>query len=248
MATPHAVVLPHAAFRELGAGDVLDRIVAHLGLPLMVKPARGGSALGCTAVERAEDLPAAMVACFSYGEAALVERFVAGREVAVTVVDTGDGPRALPAVEVRPLSGVYDYAARYTAELRQLDAPIRDRLARLPPATRVLVTCEGAFSYLARAYDLREGYLWAVNSEQDGSPQQVRRTIDRVRADKVPVVFCESTVSDRAMRQVARETRARFGGVLHVDSLTPADGPAPTYVELLRTNAEVILKGFNVAD
>ena len=156
--------------------------------------------------------------------------------------------RALTALDPAGADAYARNAARYTAELRQLDAPIRDRLARLPPATRVLVTCEGAFSYLARAYDLQEGYLWAVNSEQDGSPQQIRRTIDRVRADKVPVVFCESTVSDRAMRQVARETRARFGGTLHVDSLTPPEGAAPTYVDLLRANADVILKGFNVAD
>ena len=125
VSTPHAVVLPHLAFRELGAGEVLARIVGHLGLPLMVKPARGGSALGCTAVHAAEDLPAAMVACFSYGEAALVERFVSGREVAVTVLDAGDGPQALPAVEVRPLSGVYDYAARYTAGATEYFAPAR---------------------------------------------------------------------------------------------------------------------------
>ena len=118
-------MLPHAAFRELGAAAVLGRLVDRLGLPLMVKPARGGSALGCTAVDKAEDLPAAMVQCFSYGEAALVERFVAGTEVAVTVVDTGDGPRALPAVEVRPLSGVYDYAARYTAGATEYFAPAR---------------------------------------------------------------------------------------------------------------------------
>ena len=109
LSTPHSVVLPHAAFRELGAGAVLDRLVAHLGLPLMVKPARGGSALGCSTVDKPDELPAAMVACFSYGEAALVEQLVTGTEVAVTVVETGDGPRALPAVEVLPLSGVYDY-------------------------------------------------------------------------------------------------------------------------------------------
>ncbi|MCW2776936.1 MAG: D-alanine--D-alanine ligase [Frankiales bacterium] len=123
--TPDSVVLPHAAFRELGAAAVLDRLVQRLGLPLMVKPARGGSALGCSAVDKAEDLPAAMVQCFSYGEAALVEQFVEGTEVAVTVVDTGDGPRALPAVEVRPLSGVYDYAARYTAGSTEYFAPAR---------------------------------------------------------------------------------------------------------------------------
>ncbi len=123
--TPDAVVLPHAAFRELGAAAVLDRLVARLGLPLMVKPARGGSALGCTAVTDAADLPAAMVQCFSYGEAALVERFVDGTEVAVTVVDDGTGLTALPAVEVRPLSGVYDYAARYTAGQTEYFAPAR---------------------------------------------------------------------------------------------------------------------------
>lgn len=125
LTTPGSVVLPHAAFRELGAGAVLDRIVGHLGLPLMVKPARGGSALGCTTVDKPDELPSAMVSCFSYGEAALVERFVTGTEVAVTVVDTGDGPRALPAVEVVPLSGVYDYSARYTAGQTQFFAPAR---------------------------------------------------------------------------------------------------------------------------
>ena len=125
VSTPESVVLPHAAFRELGAGAVLDRLVGHLGLPLMVKPARGGSALGCTSVDKPDELPAAMVSCFSYGEAALVERFVTGTEVAVTVLDTGDGPRALPAVEIVPLSGVYDYAARYTAGATEFFVPAR---------------------------------------------------------------------------------------------------------------------------
>ena len=125
LSTPRSVVLPHAAFRELGAGAVLDRLVGHLGLPLMVKPARGGSALGCTSVDKPDELPAAMVSCFSYGEAALVEAFVTGTEVAVTVVDTGDGPRALPAVEIVPLSGVYDYTARYTAGQTEFFAPAR---------------------------------------------------------------------------------------------------------------------------
>jgi D-alanine-D-alanine ligase len=125
LTTPHAAVLPHATFRELGAGAVIDRLVAHLGLPLMVKPARGGSALGATAVHEAGALPSAMVTCFSYGEAALVEQLVSGTELAVTVVDTGDGPRALPAVEIRPLSGVYDYAARYTAGATEFFVPAR---------------------------------------------------------------------------------------------------------------------------
>jgi D-alanine-D-alanine ligase len=125
LTTPHAAVLPHATFRELGAGAVIERLVAHLGLPLMVKPARGGSALGATAVRSAEELPSAMVSCFSYGEAALVEQLVAGTEVAVSVVDTGVGPRALPPVEIQPLSGVYDYAARYTAGATEFFAPAR---------------------------------------------------------------------------------------------------------------------------
>jgi D-alanine-D-alanine ligase len=125
LSTPASVVLPHAAFRELGAGQVLDRLVGHLGLPLMVKPARGGSALGCSPVDKPDELPAAMVSCFSYGEAALVEQLVTGTEVAVTVLDTGDGPQALPAVEVVPLSGVYDYTARYTAGHTEFFAPAR---------------------------------------------------------------------------------------------------------------------------
>lgn len=125
LSTPDAVVLPHAAFRELGAGAVLEALVAHLGLPLMVKPARGGSALGCTTVRAAAELPAAMVSCFSYGEAAMVEHLVEGTEVAVTVLDTGEGPRALPAVEIAPLSGVYDYTARYTAGQTEFFAPAR---------------------------------------------------------------------------------------------------------------------------
>jgi len=139
LTTPGSVVLPHAAFRELGAGAVLDRLVGHLGLPLMVKPARGGSALGCSTVDKADELPGAMVSCFSYGEAALIEQFVAGTEVAVTVVDTGAGPRALPAVEIVPLSGVYDYTARYTAGHTEFFAPARlsDSLAAAAAAAAV---------------------------------------------------------------------------------------------------------------
>ena len=141
VSTPASVVLPHAAFRELGAAAVLDRLVGHLGLPLMVKPARGGSALGCSTVDKPDELPAALVSCFSYGEAALVEQFVAGTELAVTVVDTGEGPRALPAVEIVPLSGVYDYSARYTAGQTEFFAPARlsDELAATVGATAVTV-------------------------------------------------------------------------------------------------------------
>jgi D-alanine-D-alanine ligase len=112
--TPDWVALPHSTFRELGAGTVLDLMVARLGLPLMVKPASGGSALGVQKIDRVEDLPAAMVSCFAYGDTVMVERFVEGVEVALAVIDLGDGPQALPAVEIEPESGVFDYTARYT--------------------------------------------------------------------------------------------------------------------------------------
>jgi D-alanine-D-alanine ligase len=123
--TPDWVALPHSTFRELGAGAVLDLIVARLGLPLMVKPASGGSALGAQKVTRVEDLPAAMVSCFAYGDTVMVERFVDGVELALSVVDLGEGPQALPAVEIAPESGVFDYTSRYTPGLTEYHAPAR---------------------------------------------------------------------------------------------------------------------------
>lgn len=149
LTTPASVTLPEATFRDLGAGAVLDAVLERLGLPLVVKPARGGSALGCTVVRRAEDLPAAMVTCFAYGDTALLERFVTGTEVAVSVVDTGDGPRALPAVEIVPDGGIYDYAARYTAGTTEFFVP-----ARLDPAIAVAV--EAAAVTAHRALGLRD--------------------------------------------------------------------------------------------
>ena len=123
--TPAGVALPHPTFRELGAAAVLERLLTRFGLPLMVKPAQGGSALGAHVVSRAEDLPAAMIGCFGYGDTALVERFVHGTEVAVSVLDDGTGPRALPAVEVVAVDGVNDYQARYTAGRSTWHAPAR---------------------------------------------------------------------------------------------------------------------------
>lgn len=125
LATPESVTLPRETFHDLGAGAVLDRIVASLGLPLFVKPSRGGSALGAGPVRTAAELPAAMIGCFSYGDTALVERFADGTEVAVGVIDLGDGPRALPPVEIVPESGWFDYAARYTAGKTEYYAPAR---------------------------------------------------------------------------------------------------------------------------
>jgi D-alanine-D-alanine ligase len=123
--TPDWVALPHDRFSELGAVAVLDRIVERLGLPLMVKPAHGGSGLGASVVRTATELPAAMVSCFAYDQTALVERYVAGTDIAVSIVDQGDGPVALPAVEIVPRNGVYDYAARYTAGLTTWHVPAR---------------------------------------------------------------------------------------------------------------------------
>lgn len=123
--TPDWVALPHDRFSELGAVAVLDRIAGHLGLPLMVKPAQGGSGLGASVVPESAALPAAMVGCFAYHSTALVERYVAGMDVAVSIVDLGDGPRALPPVEIVPRDGRYDYAARYTAGLTTWHTPAR---------------------------------------------------------------------------------------------------------------------------
>ncbi|MGY5883125.1 D-alanine--D-alanine ligase family protein [Modestobacter lacusdianchii] len=125
LATPDWVALPHSTFRELGAGAVLDLIVARLGLPLMVKPASGGSSLGVQKVSRVEDLPAAMVSCFAYGDTVMVERYVDGVELALSVIDLGEGPEALPAVEIAPESGVFDYTSRYTPGLTEYHAPAR---------------------------------------------------------------------------------------------------------------------------
>ncbi|GAA1340096.1 D-alanine--D-alanine ligase family protein [Saccharothrix algeriensis] len=125
LATPEWTVLPHATFRELGAQPVLDAMVERLGLPLMLKPDQGGSALGAQVVRDAADLPAAMVGCLAYGNTVLAERYVEGVEVAVAVVDGPEGPYALPPVEIVPESGIYDYTARYTAGLTDFHAPAR---------------------------------------------------------------------------------------------------------------------------
>jgi len=135
-------------------------------------------------------------------------------------------------------------AAAYSERIKAVDQPLRERLAAIPPAQRWLVTSEGAFSYLARDYGLRELYLWPINADQQGTPQQVRRVIDEVRKNNVPVVFSESTVSDKPARQVAKETGARYGGVLYVDSLSEKGGPVPTYLDLLETTVATIAKGF----
>ncbi|MBD2825764.1 metal ABC transporter substrate-binding protein [Xenorhabdus sp. 5] len=141
---------------------------------------------------------------------------------------------------------IYNRNAKdYAAKIAQLDTPLRERLSRIPEEQRWLVTSEGAFSYLTQNYGFKEVYLWPINAEEQGSPQQVRRVIDTVKINKIPVVFSESTVSDKPAKQVSKETGARYGGVLYVDSLSNAKGPVPTYIDLLNTTVDTIAKGFN---
>ncbi|WP_202112874.1 MULTISPECIES: metal ABC transporter substrate-binding protein [unclassified Gilliamella] len=135
-------------------------------------------------------------------------------------------------------------AADYIAKIKALDTPLRERLAKIPDEKRWLVTSEGAFSYLARDYNLKEAYLWPINAEQQGTPQQVRRLIDLVNKNHIPVVFSESTISSKPAKQVSNETGAKYGGVLYVDSLSTKDGPVPTYIDLLKVTVETIAKGF----
>ncbi|MBH0111052.1 metal ABC transporter substrate-binding protein [Salinibacterium sp. NG22] len=143
-----------------------------------------------------------------------------------------------------------DYAANaeaYKAELQLVNDELTAELAELPTSQRALVSCEGAFSYLARDAGLSEHYLWAVNAEQQSTPRQIASVIEFVRDNDVPAVFCESTVSDRAMQQVVEATDTTFGGTLYVDSLSEEGGPVPTYLELLRHDAETIIAGLTGA-
>ncbi|MEE1924717.1 metal ABC transporter substrate-binding protein [Pseudomonas sp. 148P] len=136
-------------------------------------------------------------------------------------------------------------AEAYKARIEATTEPIRARIQQIPPASRWLVSSEGAFSYLARDFGLKELYLWPINADQQGTPQQVRQVIDTVRANAIPAVFSESTVSDKPARQVARETGAHYGGVLYVDSLSTSDGPVPTYLDLLRVTTETLASGLS---
>lgn len=134
-------------------------------------------------------------------------------------------------------------AAAYKDQLRATIEPLREQVAKIPEAERWLVTCEGAFSYLARDFGMKELYLWPMNADQVGTPQQVRAVIDGVRDNDIPVVFCESTVNTAPAKQVARETGAAYGGELYVDSLSEANGPVPTYLDLLRVTSQTVANG-----
>ena len=135
-------------------------------------------------------------------------------------------------------------AAAYLAKLEAMDAKLKEDVAKIPEAQRWLVSSEGAFSYLARDLGFKEAYLWPINAEQQGTPQQVSALIETVRANKIPVVFSESTISDKPAKQVAKESGAKYGGVLYVDSLSAADGPVPTYLDLLKVTTDTVINGF----
>jgi manganese/iron transport system substrate-binding protein len=134
-------------------------------------------------------------------------------------------------------------AEAYKNKIRDTIAPLREQIAAIPENRRWLVTCEGAFSYLARDYAMHELYLWPMNADQVGTPQQVRKVIDGVRDNNIPAVFCESTVNTAPAKQVARETNAAYGGELYVDSLSEPDGPVPTYLDLLKVTSQTVANG-----
>ncbi|MCK0150526.1 metal ABC transporter substrate-binding protein [Marivita sp. S6314] len=138
-------------------------------------------------------------------------------------------------------------AEAYKANLRETLEPLRADVAAIPEDQRWLVTCEGAFSYLARDFGMKELYLWPMNADQNGTPQQVRAVIDGVRDNNIPVVFCESTVNTAPAKQVARETGATYGGELYVDSLSEADGAVPTYLDLLTVTSRTVANGLTAA-
>ncbi len=142
----------------------------------------------------------------------------------------------------------YNTNARiYTENILKLRASLADSLRNIPEDKRYLVTSEGAFSYLAKGLGMKEVYLWPINADQQGTPQQVKKVIDLVRKNDIPVVFSESTISDKPARQVASETGALYGGVLYVDSLSEPDGKVPTYLDLLQVTTGTIADGFKEA-
>jgi manganese/iron transport system substrate-binding protein len=136
-------------------------------------------------------------------------------------------------------------AEAYKRQIRDTILPLKSAILAVPKEKRWLVSCEGAFSYLVRDFQMNELYLWPINADAQGTPKQVKRVIDSVEKYNIPTVFCESTVSQAPAQQISRETGAAYGGVLYVDSLTKADGPVPTYLDLLKVTSETIVAGLS---
>jgi len=139
-------------------------------------------------------------------------------------------------------------AVSYSNKIQRINKNIIQELSQIPISQRWLVTSEGAFSYLARDYDLKEAFLWPINADQQGTPQQVRQLIDTIRENDITVIFSESTISNKPAKQVAIETNCRYGGVLYVDSLSKKSGPVPTYIDLLNVTTSTIIKGLKHED
>ncbi len=148
-------------------------------------------------------------------------------------------------VEIDPANAdTYNANAKaYSEKLQAIDRELQQNLARLSPQQRYLVSCEGAFSYLARDYGLQEIYMWAINAESQSTPKQIQKVIEAVKTNSIPTVFCETTVSSEGQQEVAKETGARFGGNLYVDSLSTPDGAVPTFLDLLEYDARIITEG-----
>ena len=151
--------------------------------------------------------------------------------------------KALSQVDEKNKSSYEQNAENYKNQVKELDTKLRDGVAQLAADNRYLVSCEGAFSYLIRDYGLKELYLWPINADAQGTPQQVAHVVETVRTNSIPAVFCESTVSSRAQEQVSYEAGARYGGTFYVDSLSGEDGPTPTYLKLLEYNISTLLTG-----
>ena len=148
-------------------------------------------------------------------------------------------------IEIDP-NGEDEYienASSYKAKLSSLDQELRDSLSLIPKERRFLVTCEGAFTYLARDYGMQEGYLWPVNAESQVTPRRMVNLIEKIKENDIPTIFCESTVSAEAQKEVAKASNSVFGGTFYVDSLSDSDGPASTFLDLQRYNVQLLIKG-----
>ena len=137
----------------------------------------------------------------------------------------------------------FQNAAKYKEKIISTIEPLKESILQLPEKQRWLVTCEGAFSYLARDLSLKELFIWPMNADEVGTPKQIKKVIDRINENKIPIIFCESTVNQAPAKQIAKETGAKFGGILYVDSLSDKNGPVPTYLDLLKSTYNTVEKG-----
>ena len=137
----------------------------------------------------------------------------------------------------------FQNAAKYKEKIISTIEPLKETILQIPEKQRWLVTCEGAFSYLARDLSLKELFIWPMNADEVGTPKQIKNVIDRINENKIPIIFCESTVNQAPAKQIAKETGAKFGGILYVDSLSDKNGPVPTYLDLLKSTYNTVEKG-----